>query len=178
MKKILNLFIIIFFTACSIGAGENSKMIASKKGYFPQLVGIDLEGERREIPQSFNNKINIVVVAFKREQQKNVDGWIKVVDEIISQRSDINFYELPVIYELNSVSRSFINNGMRRGVVGSKARKRTITIYTNREVFFQHMKMKENNIYVLMLDKAGKVIQKIEGDATSENIEKLKNKLR
>ncbi len=177
MKNILKLVSLIFLTACSIGAGENSKMIVGKKGYFPQLVGIDLEGERRELPQSFTNKINIVVVAFEREQQANVNGWIKVVDEIIAKRSDVSFYELPLIYELSSPSRSFINNGMRRGIPDVKARKRTITVYTNRDEFFKVMKMEGEKIYLLVLDANGKILQRIEGDATEKNVKNLRKKL-
>jgi hypothetical protein len=178
MKKISNLLALIFLASCAIGSGENSAMIVGEKGYFPQLVGIDLEGERRELPKSFDNKINIVAVAFKREQQENVNGWIKVADEIIAKRSDVNFYELPLIYELNPVSRSFINNGMRRGVLGEKARKRTITVYTNREQFFEEMQMKEEKIYLLVIDQEGEILHRIEGDATSENVNSLKKKLK
>lgn len=175
MKKIINILLVVFLTSCAIGAGENSQISEVKRGYFPQLIGIDLEGQKRQLPQSFNNKINIVVVAFKREQQKNVNGWIKVADEIILNRSDVNFYELPLIYELNPISRSFINNGMRRGVLGEKARKRTITVYTNRQKFFEMMNMKEENIYLLVLDKEGKILHRIEGDATNEAISQLKS---
>lgn len=176
MKKISNFLALIFLTSCAIGSGENSAMVVGQKGYFPQLVGIDLEGEKRQLPQSFDNKINIVAVAFKREQQENVNGWIKVADEITAKRSDVNFYELPLIYELNPVSRSFINNGMRRGVVGEKARKRTITVYTDRQKFFEVMKMKEEKIYLLVIDRKGKILQRIEGDATKKNVKELKKK--
>lgn len=173
MKKITNFLVLTLLVSCAIGAGENSKMVTTKEGDFPQLVGIDLEGEKRELPKTFNNKINLVAVAFKREQQENVNGWIKVADKIIAKRSDVNFYELPLIYELNPVSRSFVNNGMRRGVLGAEARKRTITVYTNREQFFEFMKMREEQIYLLVIDEKGKIIQKIEGDATAENIAKI-----
>ena len=121
MKKIFAVLVIFALTSC-IGAGVNSKIEQSQKGFFPQLIGIDLEGNKRQIPQAFDNKINLVAVAFKREQQQNVDGWIKVADEIMAKNEEVSFYELPVIYELGAVSRSFINNGMRRGVPDAKAK--------------------------------------------------------
>jgi hypothetical protein len=178
MKKIFTVLTLVIMASCAIGAGENSKMVEPQKGYFPQLVGIDLEGERRELPKTFDKNTNIVVVAFKREQQTNVNGWIKVADEIIAQNADIGFYELPLIYELDSVSRSFINNGMRRGIPDVKARKRTITVYTNREDFFKTMQMKEESIYLLVIDQSGKILHRIDGDATSKNIVNLQKFLK
>ncbi|MBU6140911.1 MAG: hypothetical protein KGP29_05105 [Proteobacteria bacterium] len=169
MKKILLALSLTFITACAIGAGENSKMIAAKNGFFPQLTGIDLEGEKRELPQSFDKKLNIVVVAFKREQQENVNGWIKATEEVLAKKPEIGFYELPLIYEMDAISRKFINNGMRRGVPGAKARKHTITVYTDREKFFELMKMKEEKIYLLALNQEGKILLRIEGDATKKN---------
>ncbi len=178
MKKIFSALILLIIASCAIGAGENSKMVELQKGYFPQLVGIDLEGERRELPKSFDKKTNIVAVAFKREQQTNVNGWIKVMDEIIEKNTEIGFFELPLIYELDVVSRSFINNGMRRGIPDVKARKRTITVYTNREDFFKAMQMKEGSIYLLVIDQSGKISHRIEGDATDKNVASLQNFLK
>lgn len=175
MKKILTVLTLLLVTSC-IGFGVNSKIEANKDGFFPQLTGIDLEGEKRELPKAFENKINLVVVAFKREQQENVNGWIKVADEILEKNSEVGFYEIPLIYELGAISRGFINNGMRRGIPDIKARKRTITVYTNREEFFKMMKMKEEKIYLLVISNQGKIMQRIEGDATKKNISALKKK--
>ncbi len=175
-RKVLTVVLLFLLSACAIGAGENSAISLKENGYFPKLTGIDLQGNKRDLPQAFDKPINIVVVAFKREQQKNVDGWIKVVDSVSAKNPEIGFYELPLIYELNPLSRRFINNGMRRGVVDEKARARTITVYTNREEFFKIMKMQEDKIYLLVIDKSGKIMQRIEGDATKKNVALLKKK--
>ena len=174
MKIISALLLPLILASCMIGSGENSKIVANKSGFFPQIIGIDLEGEKRPLPQSFDKKLNIVVVAFKREQQENVNGWIKVADEILAKNSEIGFYEVPLIYKLNGFSRTFINNGMRRGIPDIKARKRTITVYTDREEFFKMMKMREDKIYLLVVDRDGKILQCIEGDATKQNVQLLK----
>lgn len=176
IKKISTLAVLFLCSACAIGAGENSAISLDKNGYFPKVTGIDLQGNKRDLPQAFDKPINIVVVAFKREQQKNVDGWIKVLDPIVEKNAEVGFYELPLIYELNPLSRRFINNGMRRGVVEEKSRARTITVYTDREKFFKIMKMREDKIYLLVIGKNGKILQRIEGDATKKNIALLKKK--
>jgi hypothetical protein len=126
------------------------------------------------LPKAFDARSNIVIVAFRREQQKDVDTWIPLADEIMKKNSEVNFYEVPVIYELGAFSRSWINNGMRRGIPSETARKRTITVYTKREKFFKIMKMKEEKIYILLLNNKGKIIWKAEGVKTKEKARALK----
>jgi hypothetical protein len=169
--KYLSLLLIFFsLSSCLIGSGENSKIEKNQNNFFPKIIGIDLEGNKKELPQAFSAKLNIVAVAFKREQQSDVDTWIKAVDDITAKNSEINFWEIPLIYELNSFKRAWVNNGMRFGIKDEQARKRTITVYTNRDEFFKIMKMKEDEIYVLLLDNKGKILWQINGVADEKKI--------
>ncbi len=173
MKHFIFLISVFFLQGCMIGAGENSKIAANNKGFFPKISGINLQGNKQQLPSAFNKKLNIVVVAFKREQQEEVNSWIGSTDEILKKSDDIGFWEVPLIYELNAFSRSFVNNGMRRGIPDEKARKRTITVYTNRAEFFKIMKMEEEKIYVLLLNNNGKILWQNEGVATPKKIKAL-----
>lgn len=175
-KKFSALLLALLLCSCAIGAGKNSEISKPKSGFFPKVVGIDLQGKERQLPDAFDQTINIVVVAFKREQQRYVDNWIKVVDAIAEKNPEVAFFELPLINQRNFVARSFINNGMHRGVTTEKARARTITVYTNRDKFFKMMKMREDKIYLLVIGRNGKIMQRIEGNATKKNISLLKKK--
>ena len=68
----------------------------------------------------------------------------------------------------------FLNNGMRFGITDEIARKRTITVYANRQEFFKLTQMKEEQIYALLLDSGGKIIWKTEGVADNKKISDLK----
>ena len=174
MKKYLtSLLCLLSLQACLIGSGKNSEIEVKSAELFPTITGIDLLGKQRELPKTFEGKLNIVAVAFKREQQADIDGWIPDFEKITSKNSAVNFYEVPLIYELSSFSRAWVNNGMRFGIPNEAARKRTITVYTNRDKFFEIMKMKEDSIYVLLLDSAGKILWQTEGLATADKLAEL-----
>ena len=160
--------------SCMIGAGENSKIEANKNNYFPKITGIDLDGKKQELPAIFKNKFNLVIVAFKREQQTEVDTWIKAIEPILKENTNLSFYEVPLIYELSSFKRLWVNNGMRFGISDKIARKRTITVYTNREEFFRITKMQEDKIYALLIDAGGKILWQEEGIASKIKIENLR----
>ena len=174
MKKLIQLFLLFALQSCMIGAGENSKIEANKNNYFPKITGIDLDGKKQELPAAFKNKFNLVIVAFKREQQSEVDTWIKAIEPILKENSNLSFYEIPLIYEISAIGRMWVNNGMRFGIPDEVARKRTITVYTNREEFFRITNMKEDNIYALLIDANGKILWKVEGVANKANIAAVK----
>lgn len=167
----------IFLLSACIGAGENSVMQPVKQGYFPQLQGIDLLGEDRAIPETFAGQLNIVAVAFKREQQSDVDPWISVALDIMQDDETVRFYELPVIYEASATFRAWVNNGMRSGIADIAARERTITIYTNREAFLEEMNMTLDRITLLLLDNRGKILWRSDGSATKQKVIDLKAKI-
>ena len=43
---------------------------------FPHLAARDLEGHALELPDDFAGASNLVIIAFRREQQPTVDSWI------------------------------------------------------------------------------------------------------
>lgn len=181
MKKLffaaaLILLLILFLTTC-IGSGKVSDVVSSGEGYFPLVTGIDLMGKGRKIPDSLKGKYHILAVAFKREQQEDVNSWINVMPNIIDSHADIAFYEIPLIYPIKAPYRFWINNGMRRGVPGDEARDRTITVYTDRSKFLSLMRMDIEHIYLVLIDHKGKILWQTSGVATDHTIDELKKVL-
>lgn len=173
MKNFFIITSLIALTSCFIGSGENSKILNLGEKKFPKLTGIDLNGNKQLLPESFDGKLNIVAIGFEREHQEAINTWIKVADEIISKKPEIKFYEVPLIYELSTFSRAWVNNGMRFGIQNEIARKRTITVYTNRDEFFDIMQMKGDRIYVAIINKEGDILWITDGVASKEKTESM-----
>jgi hypothetical protein len=160
-------------TGC-IGAGMNSPIDPKGSGAFPVLAGIDLLGQQRALPEAFAGDLNIIALGFEREHQTPINSWIPIAESIMADHPSVKFYEVPIIYEMSMITRTWVNNGMRAGVPGDTARERTITVYTDRATFLETMKMNADRIYVLVLDKSGKIVWKTEGPTTQNSIKSLK----
>ena len=173
MKNLLVIMSLLLLSSCFIGSGENSKILNLGEKKFPKLTGIDLNGNKQLLPDSFAGKLNIVAIGFEREHQEAINTWIGVADEIIAKNPDIKFYEVPLIYELSTFSRAWVNNGMRFGIQNEIARKRTITVYTNRDEFFNIMQMKGDRIYVAIINKEGDILWITDGVASKEKVESM-----
>lgn len=176
-----NLFVLttvlLVMTGC-IGAGKISTVKPQGEGFFPQVEGIDLLGETRQLPGAFEGKLNIVTVAFEREHQDDVNPWIDLAIEIMDDHPKVRFYEVPLIYEINAPYRMFINNGMRSGIPDPAARERTITVFTDRDAFTTPMEMKTDIIYTLLLDEKGKILWRSSDVLTDEKGEQLRAKVK
>ncbi len=140
---------------------------------FPEVEGKNLEGKNFHLPRDFEGELNLLFLAFQREQQLMVNTWLPTADLLESIHPELRYYELPTISRMNPFVRWFINTGMRSGIKDPKSRRKTITLYLDKRPFRKALGLaSEDNIYVLLLDKNGKVVWKSKGHC---NVEKAKN---
>ena len=162
-------------TGC-IPSGTNSAIVsAGQPGLvFPQVVGINLDGDSVTVPDDLEGELNLVAVAFERNQQVLVDTWIAEADRLSERYPGLRFYEVPTIYQAQPLFRLWVNNGMRSGITDSTARRRTVTVYVDREQFIHELAIPDlSDIHVLLLDDSGRVLWRAAGPADDESIASL-----
>ena len=136
---------------------------------FPRLAARDLEGRVRSLPDDFAGTCNLVVVAFRREQQSMVDSWIAWFDGIAAQHPGVRCYEVPVIATRWSPARPVIDGGMARAVRAQDARRRTLTVYTDVRRVTDALAIDDTRtVTVLMVDSDGRVRGRTTGPATEQ----------
>ncbi|MCP8305209.1 MAG: hypothetical protein H3Z50_07085 [archaeon] len=127
------------------------------------------------MPQDFGGMLNIVVIAFRREHQNLVDGWIPFIDDLVKENPNLAFYELPTLQRSYSIFRRWIDGGMRGGIRDEEARKRTITLYIDKKEFKKQLNItSENTIHILLINKDGQVVWRTEGGFTEQKFDILK----
>jgi hypothetical protein len=131
---------------------------------FPKLTVSNLEEKYLSLPEDFAGNRNLLLIAFQREQQQNVDTWLRQMNRFESIPG-FQYYELPTLDKLNPFVRWFINNGMRRGIPDRNARARTITLYLDKPSFRKALHIPdEKQIHAILVDRAGRVWWRAEGD--------------
>jgi hypothetical protein len=161
---LITLFILLTISlALAVDRGSTSDTQAPE-GTFPALSASNLEGETLRLPGDFAGDRNLLLIAFQREQQKNVDTWLHEMTRF-QLSPGFHYYELPTIDKMNPFVRWFINNGMRRGIPDHNARSRTITLYLNKPAFLKALSLPdEKRIYAILVDRSGRVLWRAEGD--------------
>ena len=144
---------------------------AQAAGIFPQITAANLEQRNYRLPEEFEGRLNIVVIAYKREQQELVNSWLPALRRIERSDMSVRFYELPVISRLTGFFMGWmIDRGMRRGIPSKDTRARVITLYVDKDAFKTALNLprSEDTIYVLLVDRRGRVLWR--GEGTYSNI--------
>ncbi len=168
---------VMMMAVVSTGAGgaNNSEKGTSPPllGVFPKLEAQNLEKQHLSLPEDFAGYHNLLLIAFKRDQQENVDTWLWAMKRFESTPG-FCYYELPTISKLNPIARWFINRGMRSGILDREARARTITLYLDKAEFRKALNLPNEDMnYAILVDRAGHVHWREEGEFDEGKKERL-----
>ncbi len=147
---------------------------AADNPVWPSLEGSDLNKRKIQLPGGLAGELNVLLVAFQREQQNDVDTWLPLLPALMKAHPKLAYYEIPVISRSNSLLSWIIDNGMRGGIPDKQQRARTITLYLDKKPFLKTLEISsEDRIYILVVNKNGKVLWRTEGVASQEKLESL-----
>lgn len=146
---------------------------------FPTVEGTSLNNRSFQLPAGFDAPYNVLLVAFLREQQADVNTWLNAAADIAADHANVEYYELPTISSGWTIARGWIDNGMRSGVQAFAARERTITLYTDTARFRELLGIDgPGQIWIGLVDREGKVYWSTRGRATPETIAQLQREVR
>jgi carbon monoxide dehydrogenase subunit G len=155
-------------------AGLRNKLAPTQPGQLSPLSGRSLDGRTYELPGDLAKPYNLLVVAFRREQQAVVDRWLPWLIELEQRRPDVAVYELPVLPSTYSPVRWFIDGGMTRGIPDPAARARTVTVYTDVQKVAESLRLAgTDTIAVLVVEGSGRILACELGGFEQEKAERL-----
>jgi len=158
-------------TRVSVG---KSKLLIQPEARFPVVSGYNLQREEMEFPRDFGGELNLVIVPFQQRQQLDVNTWLPAAQELERRFSEFVYYELPTIYELPTLSRTFINEGMRAGIPDITSRERTVTLYLDKDSFKNALEItSEETIYLFLVDQEGEIYWREEGRFSDQKVDGL-----
>ena len=147
-------------------------------GRFPSVEGANLEGRRMVLPADFEGALDVVVIAFQREQQRDVDSWMPFLNRLAAERRELKVYELPTLGRRYRPIRSFIDGGMRRGIPDAAVRAATVTLYIDKSAFRRALRLDdEDRIYVLLVDPDAHVHWRASGPFDANVAEELRQRV-
>jgi hypothetical protein len=148
---------------------------ASATGFtFPPVEASNLEGRELSLPGQLEGNLNLVLIAFQRQQQQMVETWFPAAERFERLYSGFRYYELPTISRRNPLTRWFIHQGMRGGIPDRAARERTITLYLDKSPFREALGLPhEDTVYAVLIDRNGRVLWRASGEFDPEERESL-----
>ena len=155
----------------------NAFSMSSQEVKIPLLHAHDLNGKSWVLPHDLQAKKNLLLVAFKRQQQDSVSSWIDHLN-LRSPKNKIAWLEIPLLQNPWKLVAPWIDHGMRRGITEEALRSHVWTIYTNRSSFLKELSLPSTkDIAILVVDKNGIILGKASGDYTKDKAQVILNLL-
>ena len=130
----------------------------AQPGTVPVLKAESLRGRTLRLPVDFRGQRNLLLVAYEREQQADLDTWLAVLDTLAPQLPDFAYYELPTIGSSFKWMRAVIDGGMKQGIPDRAQRDRTITLYLDVDWFRGQIGTAGNDsVAALLVDREGNI---------------------
>lgn len=131
---------------------------------FPQLEARNLNGRRLTLPSGLAGLRNVVIIAFRRWHQEQVDAWFPALDLLLAAHADLRAYELPMIASGYRLARPFIDGGMAVAIPSPAVRERTLTVYTDVPKVMAALQIASaETISTLLVDLGGQILWRSEG---------------
>ena len=157
-----------------IAPGKSKLLISPGETQFPVVSGYNLNRQEFEFPRDFEGELNLVIVPFQQYQQTIGNTWLPFAQEVEASFPGFVYYELPTIYEMSALSRTFLNECMRAGIPDETARQRTITLYLDKEAFRSALDIPgENDVHLFLVDPDGNILWRTTGQYTTEKASEL-----
>ena len=126
---------------------------------FPPLAGQFLTGRDAALPQASSGKVALVAMGFTYASRVPVEAWGGWFRATVGTRTNVTFFEVPMIGGLATLGRWFIDSGMRRGTPAD-LHDHVITVYGGTGDWKQrlsHSPDHEDDAYLTVLDREGVV---------------------
>lgn len=138
-------------------------------GSFPQVSAENLLGDKAEFPRDLPGDPALILVAFKRNQQSDVDAWIGALG--LKDRPAIAWIEMPVVGGAAKMMKPLLDGWMRDGIPDLGAQARVFTLYSSRKRFKKALGTpKTPGIVAVVAKPDGRIITLVEGGPTPQSV--------
>lgn len=145
---------------------------------FPEVEGTSLSMVQHRLPGTLAGDLNLLLLAFRQWQQRDVDSWLPLASELEAEVPGFRAYEIPVISRLYRPAAGFIDGGMRAAISDPDVRDATITLYLDREAFLDALDIRSVRAIVPMLvRRQGDILWRTQGSLTAEKASSLREAL-
>src|SRR5580698_5465539 len=154
---------------CAVAASQISQKPQSV--VLPPVTAYTLDRAKVTLPANFAAPLNLLILSFDRDQQSQVDGWLPAITA-----PTVQTWWLFVSPRENGLYRWWLNASLRGSLVASQPRRYTVPLYVNKAQFLRSLQVSsEQEIVLLLTDKAGHVVWRTAGPVTDSKRAALDN---
>lgn len=146
-------------------ASQNSAN--GKAAVFPQVTAYNLAKTKLNLPQDFAGQLNLLLISFQPEQQKQIDTWMPVAQGLQHTNFNFRWYRLPVASSELWIFRWWDNSSMRSDETDPEMWPWIVPLYLDVNSFRHSLQIpSDKQIAVILVNQRGDVLWRAEGPLT------------
>ena len=146
---------------------------------FPKLSAKNLEGRAFAIPGDLTGTANLIILAFLREHQQAVEGWLPYLAQLREEFPGLEQWAVPVISRRYRMWRGAIDSGMRAGIADPQVRGHTLITYMDLHDLQRSLGLSDlDHIQLYLVDRRGRVDWEGSGEYDAGTLDSLRDALK
>src|ERR1700756_3943433 len=97
--------LLVLCLACSAQARDQAKPVV-----FPSVASYALDKNKITLPGDLPGQINLLLISFQPEQQKEIDTWMPLAQALQHTHFNFRWYRVPVSEHENAIFRWWENS--------------------------------------------------------------------
>jgi len=142
----------------------------------PRLEGEFLTGRAAVLPAQSSGRVTFLMIGFTYASRFPVEAWGEWFRRTTGARTDVTFFEVPMIDGLARLGRWFIDRGMRSGTPAA-LHENVITVYSKAGDWKKRLGVSngsQNDAFLILIDEDGIVRSLYHGQFDAARAEELK----
>ncbi len=136
---------------------------------FPQVTAYNLAKEKVTLPGGMAGKIDLLLISFAPEQQKDIQSWLEAGQAIQHSNFQFHYYELPVEGRENFVFRWWETSSLRSDDSDPESWPWIVPLFIDRHTFMAALQIpNEKQVVVLLADRDGHILWRASGPMTPD----------
>jgi hypothetical protein len=161
---------ILVFALVWVSQGASQANDQRKPVVFPSISSYSLDKNKINLPGDMAAQLNLLLISFQPEQQKQVDTWMPLAQALQHTNFNFRWYRLPVSEHENFIFRWWESSSMRSEETDPETWPWIVPLYVSKQQFRSALQIpNEHNIVALLVDKQGHVLWRASGALTPED---------
>lgn len=143
--------------------------LAQPLGQFPVLTAYNLNKQKVTLPGGLAGKLNLLLISFAPEQQKDVDSWLEAAQALQHTDFQFHYYELPVEGQENFIFRWWDTSSMRSDQNDPEIWPWIVPLFVNRGKLMRQLQIPNaKQVVTMLVDRQGHILWRASGPMTQE----------
>lgn len=142
---------------------------AQAQGTFPRLTGYSLDKQKVKLPDGMAGSIDLLLISFAPEQQKDVDSWLEAAQALQHTNFQFRYYELPVEGRENFVFRWWDTSSLRSNETDPQTWPWIVPLFVDRGKLAHELEIPNTKqVVALLVDRQGHILWRASGPMTPD----------